>query len=163
MAAPANDLETALTSAGFAPESAAELGKVLKEFVDDAVSRRSSSQSEPLESLMSDPNAERLIRVEQSLLDLRELMQVRFDAVDKQFEAVDRRFEEIDRRLDVIDARLEELSRRLDLVERRLDVVERRLDELDSRMNRERVERIGFVTAATGAIVAGLLRLFGAI
>ena len=190
MATPTNDLQTALAGAGIEPEAAEQLGVALQQFMDEAVARQSSRDETPVPP-MSYQDSERFVRIEQSLFDLRELMQVRFEAVDQRFDQVDRRFEDVDRRFDVLERRfevverqLEEVNRRLDVVERRIDLVERRLEEVerrfgeverrfgeverrfgevDERLNRERLERLGFVTAATGAIVAGLLRLFGAI
>lgn len=170
MATPTNDLQTALASAGIEPEAAERLGLALERFMDEAVARQASSRDDSVTLPSASPDAERLARIEQSLSDMRELVQVQFDAVQQRFEHVDRRFDVVERRLDVTDRGFEEVNRRLDVLERRLDVidrrfeeVERRFQEVDERLNRERLERFGFVTAATGAIVAGLLRLFGAI
>ena len=184
MATPANDLETALASAGLAPEAAERLGAALQQLMKEALARQAPPQVEALASPIAEATGERAIRIEQAVIDLREILTVRFDAIDRRFEEVDRRFElterrfeEIDRRFDLVDRKFEEIDRRFDLMERkfqeidhrfelvdlRFAEIDRRFVELNDRLDRERRERLGFATAATGVIVAGLLRIFGAI
>ncbi len=191
MATPANDLETALASAGLAPEAAQRLGEALQQLMEEALARQAPPQVEALASPIAEATSERVIHIEQAVIDLREILTVRFDAIDRRFEESDRRFElterrfdEIDRRLDLVERKFEEIDRRFDLVDRKFELMERKFQEIDhrfelvdlrfaeidrrfvelnDRLNRERRERLGFVTAATGAIVAGLLRIFGAI
>ncbi len=170
MATPANDLETVLASAGIESEAAERLGVVLQQFVDEAVAKQSAPALVPLAASFPDATAERVIRIEQELIDLREILTVRFDAIDQRFDAIDRRFEEVDRRFEEVDRRFETIERRFEDVDRRFETIDRRFEEVDhrfgelnDRLDRERREWLGFVTTVAGAITAGLLRIFGAI
>ena len=129
-------LEDVLTEAGVSPESAPSVVAELQRFVDEAIAARAGVGPPDSEQGASvDSNEGRLIRLEQKLDHLRELMMVQFADVDRRFDEVDRRFGDVDRRF----------------------------GDVDKRLDRERLERLGFVTAAAGAITAALLRLFGAI
>ena len=157
MAVSTRELEDALAEAGLSPEAAPNLADVLQRMADNAIARQHAAP-------ITDPSVvERLARIEQSLLDLNEMLGVRFDVVDHRFEQMERQFGLVDRKLDEVNRRLDVVERRLDVVDRRFEEVDGRFRALDERLNRERLERLGFVTAAAGAITAGLLRIFGAI
>lgn len=70
-------------------------------------------------------------------------------------------------RVDSSEARLIRLEQKFDDLRELIMVqfahVEQRFADVDKRQDRERRERWGIVTAAAGAITAGLLRVFGAI
>lgn len=51
------------------------------------------------------------------LIELRDEMRERFDAIDRRFDAVDRRFDAVDARFDGNDARFDAMDRRMDVVE----------------------------------------------
>jgi hypothetical protein len=56
----------------------------------------------PPVSSVSTQLLERMVRVEEELKAQRELMIIRFDAVDRRFEAEDKRFEAVDKRFGLI-------------------------------------------------------------
>jgi exonuclease VII large subunit len=60
---------------------------------------------------------ERTVRVEEELRSLREMSEVRFEAIDKRFEALQRemnsRFEAVDKRFEAMDKRFESLQREM--------------------------------------------------
>lgn len=60
---------------------------------------------------------ERTVRVEEELRSLREMSEVRFEAIDKRFEALQRemnsRFEAADKRFEAVDKRFESLQREM--------------------------------------------------
>jgi hypothetical protein len=60
----------------------------------------------------------------QILRDIRDTMNVRFDAVDKRFDAVDKRFDAVDARFDKLESRVTGVEQRLGAVEGRLIGVE---------------------------------------
>ena len=174
MAVTTKNLEDALAGAGVEPELAASIAVAMQPFIEsDGV-----SQAESVSEERSDSDDVRLARLEQKVDDLRDLMMVglqsvdrrfddmekridhRFEGVDHRFEGVDRRFEEVDRRFGDVDRRFEEAEKRED---RRFEAVDRRFDDLNKRLDRERMERWAFVVAVGGSITAALLRLFGAI
>lgn len=62
------------------------------------------------------------------LLELKDYLGIKFDAID-------RRFDQVDARLDGIDTRLDQVDYRLDLVDYRLDMVDYRLDHLEERVD----------------------------
>jgi len=57
---------------------------------------------------------ERMVRVEEELKSQRELMEIKFDAVDRRFEAMDKRFEDLianmDKRFESVDKRFNTLT-----------------------------------------------------
>ena len=139
-----------------------------------------------MSEVRGDSDDVRLARLEQKVDDLRDLMMVGFQNVDRRFEEVDRRFDEVDRRfveMDIrTDRRFEEAEKREDRSfeeaekredrrfeeaerreDRRFESVGQRFDDLDKRLDRERMERWAFVVAVGGSLAAALLRLFGAI
>ena len=68
-------------------------------------------------SAVSTQLLERMVRVEEELKAQRELMIIRFDAVDRRFEAVDRRFEAEDRRFESVDKRFDDMNKRFGLIQ----------------------------------------------
>ena len=157
MAVSTERLEDVLTEAGVSPEAAPSVVAELQRFVDEAIAAQAGSgSSEARQRTGADSTEARLIRLEQKFDSLLELMTIRFNDIDRRFDEVDRRFDEVDRRFELVDRRFED-------VDRRFGEVDRRFGDVDKRLDRERLERLGFVTAAAGAITAALLRLFGAI
>ncbi|MBR1451277.1 MAG: hypothetical protein IJ591_06115 [Lachnospiraceae bacterium] len=63
------------------------------------------------------------------ILSILEVMNTRFDGIDK-------RLDKIDAHLGIIDARLDKVESRLGKVESRLDKVESRLDKVESRLGK---------------------------
>lgn len=171
MAVTTKNLEDALAGAGVEPELAASIAVAMQPFIEnDGV-----AQAESVSEVRGDSDDVRLARLEQKVDDLRDLMMVGFQNVDRRFEEVDRRFDEVDRRfveMDIrTDRRFEEAEKREDRrfeeaerrEDRRFESVGQRFDDLDKRLDRERMERWAFVVAVGGSLAAALLRLFGAI
>ena len=79
---------------------------------------------------------ERIATIEQELKDQRELMAVRFDAVDRRFEEMNERmaerFDAVDRRFAAVDRRFEEMGKRSD---ERFEEMGRRSDERFAAVN----------------------------
>jgi chaperonin cofactor prefoldin len=75
---------------------------------------------------------ERIVRVEEELKSMREMSEVKFEAMEKRFEAVDKRFEALQRemvvRFEAVDKRFEALQRemnaRFEAIEKRFSVVQ---------------------------------------
>lgn len=160
MAVTTKNLEDALAGAGVEPELAASIAVAMQPFIEsDSVSR-----AEVVSGERGDSDDVRLARLEQKVDDLRDLMMIGFQSVDRRFDdmekRIDHRFEEVDRRFGDVDRRFEEAEKRED---RRFEAVERRFGQLDHRLDRERMERWAFVVAVGGSVTAALLRLFGAI
>jgi hypothetical protein len=57
---------------------------------------------------------ERVVRVEEELKYLRQMLELKFDAVDKRFETVDKRFESLQREM---DARFEAMDKRFTVIQ----------------------------------------------
>ena len=91
---------------------------------------------------------ERMVRVEEELKAQRELMTVRFDAVDRRFESVDQRFEAVDRRFESMDQRFEDL---IGYMNGRFEAVDKRFSTIQWIMG------IGFVMMGTLVTVFGVL------
>ena len=91
---------------------------------------------------------ERMVRVEEELKSQRELMIIRFDAVDRRFEAVDRRFEAVDRRFEAEDKRFEDL---ISHVDKRFEAVDKRFGLIQWVMG------IGFVMIGTLVTIFGVV------
>ena len=183
MAVSTKELEEALVEGGVTQEAAPNLANVLVRMFGGRAEEVESKGTEHgqinARSAWERATDQRLDRIEQEFVHLRELLTVRFDAVDHRFEQVDQRFEElqrsIDQRFEQVDQRFEELQRSIDQrfdqiqreMDQRFDQMQRETDQrhaaVEERLDRERRERWGLVTAATGAIVVGLLRIFGAI
>lgn len=68
------------------------------------------------------------------LLDFRDAVGARFDAVDRRFYTIEAKLVEHDRRFDAIDQKLAEHDRRFDEHDRRFDVLERRMGRLETRI-----------------------------
>ena len=91
---------------------------------------------------------ERTVRVEEELRSLREMSEVRFEAIEKRFEslqremnsrfeAVDKRFEAVDKRFEAVDKRFEalqrEMSSRFEAVDKRFEAMDKRFEAVDKR------------------------------
>jgi len=74
--------------------------------------------------------------LEQSIADLRDDMNRRFDQVDSKFDQVDRRFQGVDARFDQVDARFGQIDRRFEGVDARFLGIEARLTALDQKVDR---------------------------
>ena len=106
---------------------------------------------------------ERMVRVEEELKNLGNMMhknyeiaEKRFEHMEKRFEQVDKRFEQVDRKFDQIDKRFEQVDKRFELVDKRFDQVDNRLDKIDNRMFRFMIWSFGFTLTCTGTIIAVL-------
>ena len=68
---------------------------------------------------------ERTVRVEEELRSLREMSEVRFEAIDKRFEALQRemnsRFEAVDKRFEAVDKRFEAMDKRFESLQREMN------------------------------------------
>ncbi len=167
MAVTAKNLEDALTGAGVEPDLAASIAVAMQPFIENG----GVAQAEAASRERSDSDEVRLARLEQKVDDLRDLVMVGLQNVDRRFDdmekRIDRRFEDVDRRFEDVDRRFAEAERREDRrfegVDRRFEDVDRRFSDLNKRLDRERMERWAFVVAVGGSITAALLRLFGAI
>ncbi|MDD9988326.1 MAG: hypothetical protein OXQ31_18770 [Spirochaetaceae bacterium] len=73
---------------------------------------------------------ERIATIEQELKDQRELMAVRFDAMDRRFEETNARFAE---RFDAVDQRFAAVDQRFAAVDRRFEEMDRRFEEMGKR------------------------------
>lgn len=80
---------------------------------------------------------ERTIRVEDELRSLREMSEVRFEAMEKRFEALQRemgsRFEAMDKRFELVEKRFEAMDKRFEAVEKRFEAMDKRFDLIDKR------------------------------
>jgi flagellar capping protein FliD len=70
---------------------------------------------------------ERIVRVEEEVKSLREVMEVRFEAVDSRFDALE---SHVESRFEAIDARFEAVDARFDSMESRFET---RFEEIDKR------------------------------
>jgi len=75
---------------------------------------------------------ERIVRVEEELKAMREMFEVKFDAIDKRFEAVDKRFEAVDKRFEAVDKRFESVDKRFESLQREMNA---RFESLQREMN----------------------------
>ena len=69
----------------------------------------------------------------QTVLDV---MNSKFEKIDKRLDGIDNRLDGIDNRLDGIDNRLDGIDDRLDGIDDRLDGIDNRLDNMDIRITR---------------------------
>ena len=69
----------------------------------------------------------------QTVLDV---MNSKFEKIDKRLDGIDNRLDGIDDRLDGIDDRLDGIDNRLDGIDNRLDGIDNRLDNMDIRITR---------------------------
>jgi hypothetical protein len=71
---------------------------------------------------------ERVVRVEEELKYLRQMFEVKFDAVEKHFEIINKHFEIINKRFETVDKRFESLQRemnaRFEAMDKRFSVVQ---------------------------------------
>jgi len=72
---------------------------------------------------------ERIVRVEEELKSMREMFEIKFDAVDKRFETMDKRFESLQREM---NARFEALQREMNA---RFEAVDKRFEAMDKRFS----------------------------
>ena len=85
-----------------------------------------------------------MVRVEEELRSQRELMIVRFDAVDRRFVDANKRFEAVDKRFD-------DINKRFEIVDKRFDDINKRFAAVQWMMG------IGFVMVSTLVTVFGIL------
>jgi flagellar capping protein FliD len=86
---------------------------------------------------------ERVVRVEEELKYLREMSEVKFEAMEKRFEALQRemiaRFEAVDKRFEALQremiARFEAVDKRFEAVDKRFETVDKRFESLQREMN----------------------------
>jgi len=74
-----------------------------------------------------------------SIGDLRDEMEERFEQVDKRFEQVDKRFEQVDKRFEQVDRHFVNVNARLDTIERDIAEIRRHFvyrDEFEDLMGR---------------------------
>ena len=114
---------------------------------------RLEERTEELKDIMIEQR-ERMIKSEEKFTYLIQMIEQRFDGVDKRFEdliksidkrfdAVDKRFEDliksIDKRFDAVDKRFEDLiksiDKRFDAVDKRFEVVDKRFDDMNKRFD----------------------------
>jgi hypothetical protein len=84
---------------------------------------------------------ERVIRVEEELKSLREMSEIRFDAMEKRFGSLQRemneRFEAMNGRFEAMDERFEAMNGRFEALQRemnaRFEVVDKRFEAMDKR------------------------------
>ena len=69
---------------------------------------------------------ERSVRIEEELRAGRQLMEVRFEAVDRRFEAVDWRFEDVNTRFEDMNTRFEDMNTRFEDMNNRFGDMDRR-------------------------------------
>lgn len=112
---------------------------------------------------------ERMVRIEEELKSQRELMEIKFDAVDRRFEAVDARFEAQDARFVSINARFEAVDKRFESMDARFvsmdarfeDLIhhsDRRFDDMHSSFRRTQwLMGLGFVLVTAVVSVFGML------
>ena len=86
------------------------------------------------------------------ILSILEVMNTRFDGIDK-------RLDKIDAHLGIIDARLDKVESRLDKVESRLDKVESRLDKVESDIKDIKMTIENEIKPAISIIAEGHLNL----
>ncbi len=75
---------------------------------------------------------ERTVRVEEELRSLREMSEVRFEAIDKRFEALQR---EMNSRFEAVDKRFEAVDKRFEAVDKRFEAMDKRFESLQREMN----------------------------
>ena len=76
---------------------------------------------------------ERSVRIEEELRGGRQLMEVRFEAVDRRFEAVDRRFEEVNTRFEDMNTRFEDMNTRFEDMNTRFEDMNARFGDTNNR------------------------------
>ncbi len=83
---------------------------------------------------------ERVVRVEEELKSMREMFEIKFDAMEKRFEAMDKRFESLQREMNArFEALLREMNARFEAVDKRFEAMQRemnsRFDSMDKRFS----------------------------
>ena len=78
---------------------------------------------------------ERSVRIEEELRAGRQLMEVRFEAVDRRFEAVDRRFEDVNTRFEDMNTRFEDMNARFGDTNNRFEDMNNRFGDMDRRFS----------------------------
>lgn len=113
---------------------------------------------------------ERIATIEQELKDQRELMAVRFDAMDRRFEetnarfaerfdAVDQRFAAVDRRFEEMDRRFEEMGKRSD---ERFAAVHVRFEDMNKRFEdmNKRFDSMQWLVGGAFVVIGVLMTVF---
>lgn len=113
---------------------------------------------------------ERIATIEQELKDQRELMAVRFDAMDRRFEetnarfaerfdAVDQRFAAVDRRFEEMDRRFEEMGKRSD---ERFAAVHVRFEDMNKRFEdmNKRFDSMQWLIGGAFVVIGVLMTVF---
>ena len=75
-------------------------------------------------------------RIGETIRDVVELVDKRFDAVDKRFDAVDKHFEDVDKRFDAVDKRFDDIEEKLDPMVNQVSGHEKRVKFLEDRLPR---------------------------
>ena len=75
------------------------------------------STSDVINALLHARQSEQQYATQESVDNLKEQMNVRFEAVDQRFETVTHRFEQVDKRFDQIDKRFEQSDKKLDRIQ----------------------------------------------
>ncbi|MEM9424388.1 MAG: hypothetical protein AAF975_06345 [Spirochaetota bacterium] len=110
---------------------AVELNEASKEWVRLLVLRIVSEQEETQKHLGAAPELlERMVRVEEALLQQQRYMDKHFEQIDKRLEQVDKRFEQIDKRLEQVDKRFEQVDKRFEQIDKRLEQVDKRFEDM---------------------------------
>jgi len=73
---------------------------------------------------------ERVVRVEAELKNLREVMEVRFNAVQTELKAFHQRFEDVNKRFDDINQRFEDVNKRFEDVNTRFEDMDKRFSQI---------------------------------
>ncbi|MEW5947667.1 MAG: hypothetical protein AB1742_15890 [bacterium] len=73
---------------------------------------------------------ERLVRVEEGLKNLADIMEKRFGAMEKRFEAIDKRFESM---MQYMDSRFEAVDRRFEAMDKRFEAIDKRFEDVNNR------------------------------
>lgn len=98
---------------------------------------------------------ERMVRVEEELKSQRELMEVKFDAVDRRFQAVDARFEAMDKRFEEL---IHHMDKRFESTDRRFEAMDKRFDDMHESFKRTQwLMGLGFVLVTVVVTVFGVL------
>ena len=95
---------------------------------------------------------------------LKELMNERFNQIDKRFEQVDKRFEQVDKRFEQVDKRFEQVDKRFEQVDKRFEQVNKRFEQVDKRFEQvdKRFEQmLNLVLSLFGSLMALIIAVLG--
>lgn len=165
MTTPTQRLEEVLTEAGVSPEAAQPLIEEIQRVARESVALQAdagASEPEPSEGAVSLEG--QMLRMEQKIDRSQARMEQKLDDLQAWTEHLQARMEHLhamtEQKIAMTEQKVDGLH---ELMEVQFTHVDHRFKAIDDRLDRERRERWGFVTAAAGAITAGLLRVFGAI